>query len=82
MSEWVSVKDSLPETEGIYITLEIYNEKMVILFDKGGYIPGADEICGCYFDGAYFESIINGSSYPVETITHWMPLPLPEPPDE
>ena len=65
---WVSVKDRLPNYNGIYLVW------------RSHYYSGEIEPVVCYFDGqntwyADFERILHS-----DDITHWMPLP--EPPKE
>lgn len=65
MSEWISVDDRLPELYIDVLAFSVYGE----------------------FDGAPLKRIEKGSyggmfwtdshGYDIETVTHWMPLPLP-----
>ena len=73
MSEWISVKDKLPDT-GISVIVRQYEDKI----NNGTYVAWIEKLgikdkpiwqyswcCGCYVP---------------REVTHWMPLP--EPPKE
>lgn len=72
MSEWISVKDKLPENN---VTVLAYCEKT-----KKYFIGNA--IYRCFSDGVYWRHEgARGAMYTVTSkVTHWMPLP--EPPEE
>lgn len=65
MSEWISVKDRLPEErEDVLIRVKCANYFNI----EQGYYKGNNEWVNCWC------SIRNEGLYPV---THWMPLPEP-----
>ena len=66
-SEWVSVKDRLPESSG-----------MVICFDMAHIFYVVNYSVKHKKFNAY--DIVDGDFYALETVTRWMPLP--EPPKE
>lgn len=70
MSEWISVKDRLPERAGLDDDMTEY----VIVCEKsstGGYVS----VCGYEKDG--WSDWDNFGTIDPKRITHWMPLPEP-----
>ena len=63
MSEWISVKDRLPENGYVIAFAEIGCEYLIGVLDEAAYV--GDGIC-CYGDGVM-----------MMCVTHWMPLPEP-----
>lgn len=76
MSEWISIDDRLPDSDGTYITLEVSVNDMDY-FNAGKLIPAADDIYGSYFEAGRFIYWINGCEYADKRVTHWMSLPGP-----
>lgn len=74
--QWFSVKDGLPETDGIYIVCDWrFNGKPWI--HTAGFRKASSSWCelhGIYYDDGY------GRYSEKDKFTHWMPLP--EPPEE
>jgi hypothetical protein len=78
--EWISVKDRLPEKDGMYLTTSKYpnNENMYINCTKfcvDGSLVDEFDLGGkqnIFYD---FDEDVN--YYALEYITHWMPLPEP-----
>jgi len=69
MSEWISVKDALPEI----IHKDIKNpQSLEVIVFNGEISVGVRWICG---ENEYFESNEYDKRY--NLITHWMPLPTP-----
>lgn len=66
MSEWISVKDRLPETE-VFIYAEIRRDNKVI-----GYVVTA----AIYEDGTIHTDDTRNLKVD-DFVTHWMPLPKP-----
>lgn len=73
MSEWISVKDRLPEENQIVLT-SCEQGKMFLLRKVSEEFLGGTLFwkycCG------YDKDLVDGESYCYE-ITHWMPLPAP-----
>lgn len=79
MSEWISVKDRLPELNEIVLAVlnepnkrlnYPYEEKILLLFRRGhNYITGFVE----KWERPFGAETINYNS----EVTHWMPLPQP-----
>lgn len=69
---WISVKDKLPDRNGLYI---VYGQTKAMR----ELLPDNDPIWMCYYRkdrGFYDTELCRGYDF----ITHWMPLP--EPPEE
>jgi len=64
MSDWISVKDRLPENDDNYL----------ILFEYGRYRFNERVIVGFYSNNKW---CVSGHSNNLDTVTHWMPLPEP-----
>ena len=83
MSEWISVKDKLPEKPGHYLVLTNVNYWHGGCMDKNpeffgttkGYEGTTMSVLDCFFD-----STLSWNRVPNCHVTHWMPLP--EPPKE
>ena len=73
VQEWISVKDRLPETDGIYIVCDCrLNGNQWIHTD--GFRKASSSWCelhGMYYDDVY------GRYSEQDKFTHWMPLPEP-----
>ena len=73
VQEWISVKDRLPETDGIYIVCDCrLNGNQWI--HTAGFRKASSSWCelhGMYYDDVY------GRYSEQDKITHWMPLPQP-----
>ena len=73
VQEWISVKDRLPETDGIYIVCDCrLNGNPWI--HTAGFIKASSSWCelhGVYYDDGY------GRYSEQDKITHWMPMPHP-----
>ena len=73
VQEWISVKDRLPETDGIYIVcdrrLNGYPWIHTVGFRKAS--SSWCELHGVYYDDGY------GRYSDQDKFTHWMPLPNP-----
>ena len=73
VQEWISVKDRLPETDGIYIVCDCrLNGNPWI--HTAGFIKASSSWCelhGVYYDDGY------GRYSEQDKITHWMPMPNP-----
>ena len=73
VQEWISVKDRLPETDGIYIVCDCrLNGNQWIPTD--GFRKASSSWCelhGMYYDDVY------GRYSEQDKFTHWMPLPNP-----
>ena len=73
VQEWISVKDRLPETDGIYIVCDCrLNGNQWIHTD--GFRKASSSWCelhGMYYDDVY------GRYSEQDKFTHWMPLPNP-----
>ena len=89
MSEWISVKDRLPEGNG-----EIYGEnyeesEMVMIYGKDPYGIAGYGIARCIYDhtdredkGGWSGTLGDDWVASMCFITHWMPLPEPPKEDE
>lgn len=76
MSEWVSVKDGLPDADGIYLVCD-RRLNGVPWVHTAGFKKTSSSWCeshGMYYDDRY------GRYREQDKFTHWMPLP--EPPEE
>ena len=73
VQEWISVKDRLPETDGIYIVCDCrLNGNQWI--HTAGFRKASSSWCelhGMYYDDGY------GRYSEQDKITHWMPMPNP-----
>ena len=73
VQEWISVKDRLPETDGIYIVCDCrLNGNQWIHTD--GFRKASSSWCelhGMYYDDGY------GRYSEQDKFTHWMPMPNP-----
>ena len=73
VQEWISVKDRLPETDGIYIVCDCrLNGNQWIHTD--GFRKASSSWCelhGMYYDDVY------GRYSEQDKFTHWMPMPKP-----
>ena len=73
VQEWISVKDRLPETDGIYIVCDCrLNGNQWIRTD--GFRKASSSWCelhGMYYDDVY------GRYSEQDKFTHWMPMPNP-----
>ena len=73
VQEWISVKDRLPETDGIYIVCDCrLNGNQWIHTD--GFRKASSSWCelhGMYYDDVY------GRYSEQDKFTHWMPMPQP-----
>ena len=73
VQEWISVKDRLPETDGIYIVCDCrLNGNQWI--HTAGFRKASSSWCelhGMYYDDGY------GRYSEQDKITHWMPMPTP-----
>lgn len=72
MSEWISVKDRLPELHEVVALLntEIF---MSTGFDKATNWYGAGYLCD--WGGKYWSIFGENRAKTLESVTHWMPLP-------
>ena len=73
MAEWISTKDRLPETDGMYLIFAYGRE--IFLAEYTGQIKcGGLKVCGETWDIGS-----NGGMciVPIEEVSHWMPLPAP-----
>ena len=76
MSEWISVKDRLPDADGIYLVCD-RRLNGVPWVHTAGFKKTSSSWCeshGMYYDDRY------GRYREQDKFTHW--LPLPEPPKE
>lgn len=76
MSEWISVKDGLPDADGIYLVCD-RRLNGVPWVHTAGFKKTSSSWCeshGMYYDDRY------GRYREQDKFTHWMPLP--EPPKE
>ena len=73
VQEWISVKDRLPETDGIYIVCDCrLNGNQWI--HTAGFRKASSSWCelhGMYYDDVY------GRYSEQDKFTHWMPMPNP-----
>ena len=73
VQEWISVKDRLPETDGIYIICDCRLSGNPWIH-TAGFIKASSSWCewhGVYYDDVY------GRYSKQDKITHWMPMPQP-----
>lgn len=61
MTEWISVKDRLPKAKETVLAYEAAFDSMSMAYR----LPNTEEW------------IDTGDYYPLEAVTHWMPLPKP-----
>lgn len=76
MSEWISVKDRLPDADGIYLVCD-RRLNGVPWVHTAGFKKTSSSWCeshGMYYDDRY------GRYREQDKFTHW--LPMPEPPEE
>ena len=70
---WISVKDRLPETDGIYIVCDCQLNGNPWIH-TAGFIKASSSWCeehGVYYDDRY------GRYSEQDKITHWQPMPAP-----
>lgn len=65
--EWISVEDRLPEYEHPVLATDVREDYTAILTLKAG----GKVLTDCWEDAA------TGVRWPVDEMTHWMPLPVP-----
>ena len=73
VQEWISVKDRLPETDGIYIVCDCQLNGNPWIH-TAGFIKASSSWCeehGVYYDDRY------GRYSEQDKITHWQPMPAP-----
>lgn len=91
MSEWISVKDRLPEAEfetpGVLLYVEIeetygkHQERKHIYHDMfHGYWDGTEWYTTWCYGCERISKTAEKHPYEIITVTHWMPLP--EPPED
>ena len=73
MSEWISVKDKLPEAHGVYI---VYVKDENSPYGEGIWYKNIVALAEYAFgEWTWYE---NGNEYDItDIVTHWMPLPDP-----
>lgn len=71
MSEWISVKDRLPDTDGIYLVCDRQLNGVPWVHTAGFKKTSSSwcELHGMYYDDRY------GRYREQDKFTHWMPLP-------
>jgi hypothetical protein len=74
MSEWISVKDRLPEAYGRFLVMTRCRFGMHILLAKDWPYPCC-EVNIAYGGGGFPWQWYSESKNPVGNVTHWMPLP-------
>ena len=67
-SEWISVKDRLPENEGKYILL-VQKRHVIATFYQGNFYKSRAP-------KRYYKNWLTENKQ-YSTVTHWMPLPEP-----
>jgi hypothetical protein len=70
MSEWISVKDRLPEKQKWVLFHTIWNE-----IEKGALCDWENELCSDFHYKSYCQCSCN--SVELENITHWREIPEP-----
>lgn len=60
MSEWINVKDRLPENKHVVLVYNKFNEMHVCKMDK---------------NSNNYIFMLNDTSLQIINVTHWMPLP-------
>lgn len=79
MSEWISVKDRLPDKEGIYLCF--YRYCGCDIFRILSFAFNLEEVDEFDFKGQNRSGWYNRDSewgyYEMSEVTHWMPLPEP-----
>ena len=77
MSEWISVKDRLPEIEQTVIVMQNFKENDHLKYNP--YVMAEDVSGGIYWSDKEFYLDHPTSDFPcvLENVTHWMPLPEP-----
>ena len=79
VQEWISVNDRLPQEDGSYlVTINSFNGRKYIdvrWFAKDGEIVDKYELAGQENVWYYYDS--EWGSISIDSVTHWMPLPLP-----
>ena len=81
MSEWISVKDRLPETDGMYLVSDVFYGRPHIKIAY--YMHDLSENLQFKCEEIYGSGFVNGDNegeWVEPDVTHWMPLP--EPPEE
>ena len=74
MSEWISVKERLPDYSGTFICLDLKG-KEVEWFDSGVLTPAFHDIFGAGFsNGRFYDYLLDGNEYTID-VSHWMPFP-------
>ena len=85
MSEWISVKDKLPEENGKYLCVVVHRGGNVAIQSQCVYefIANAEDDSDLFYKGvtgpvwAYYDVMMGMCA--TARVTHWMPLPeLPE----
>ena len=71
MTEWISVKDRLPEEKINEITMDYYH--VICCCDFGG-LPRRVDVRPYQFGRGHFW---HGAGIMDDVVTHWMPLPEP-----
>lgn len=75
-SDWISVKDRLPDTTHDVSFSEYSDEVLICL--NGCEIVVAVLVIDKYNKTGYFLSSIGGYTYPIGFITHWQEIVLPK----
>jgi hypothetical protein len=74
--EWISVEDRLPEEDGTYLVYKAkINVRDVLGFVEDGIEVDEEDLNG--LKNIWFAYDSEWGYYPVNTVTHWMPLPEP-----
>ena len=75
-TDWISVKDRLPDTTHNESFSEYSGEVIICL--SGCEIVVAILVSDKYNKTKYFLSSIGGYTYPIEIVTHWQEIVLPK----